>query len=248
VVIFVLLELCSLGGGSQPGVPGKLLPWHWLVYLPTLAQVLPNRFAILADGAAAVVLALSLDLARSAARARDRRTRGIPAAVAVLAVVPLIPLPYQTARVPPVPAGWQAAFATLRLAPDARVLVVPVPNAGHTQPMRWQADTGEPGSMIGGYFVGPAPVTGQPVFEPGPTRLTAKRMDRIWAGRRAGGPSVAQVRGALAYWRPAAVVAVTSEGSQPGRFLTGILGRPAFGVGKVVAWRLSPHRVSATRS
>jgi hypothetical protein len=238
VVIFVLLELCSLGGGSQPDFPGKFLPWHWLVYLPTLAQVLPNRFAILADGAAAVVLALSLDRARSAARARDWRVRGIPAAVAVLAVIPLIPLPYQTTAVPTVPAGWRAAFARLRLGPDARVLVVPIPNVGHTQPMRWQANTGEPGSLIGGYFIGPTPVTRQPVFDAGPTKLTAKRIDWLWAGERARGPSVAQVRGALAYWRPAAVVAVTSPGSPIAQLLVELLGRPGFRADRLLVWRL----------
>jgi hypothetical protein len=252
VVIFVVLELCSLGGGSQPDVPGEFLPWHWLVYLPTLAQVLPNRLAILADGAAAVVLALSLDLARSAAQARvqtqDRtqdkaRARGgwtsrIPAAVAVLAVIPLIPSPYQTAPVAPVPPGWQTVFARLRLAPDASVLVVPIPNVGHTEPMRWQAVTGEPGSLIGGYFLGPAPGTRQPVFDPGPARLTAKRIDWLWAGRRADAPSLAQVRRALDYWRPAAVVADTSQASPIGRILVAVLGRPGLRAGRELVWRL----------
>jgi hypothetical protein len=78
------------------------------------------------------------------------------------------------------PAGWQASFAWLRLAPDARALVVPIPDTGHTQAMRWQADTGEPGSMIGGYFVGPAPVTREPIFNPSPTKLTAKSIDWLW--------------------------------------------------------------------
>jgi hypothetical protein len=76
---------------------------------------------------------------------RGWRATWLPAAVAVAAVVPLIPLPYQTAPVSAVPAGWQAAFARLRLEPDARVLVVPIPNVGHSMAMRWQADTGEPG-------------------------------------------------------------------------------------------------------
>jgi hypothetical protein len=41
--------------------------------------------------------------------------------------------------------------------------------------------------------------------------------------------------------RPAPVVAVTSQGSPLGQFLTGLLGRPAFQVGSVVVWRLSPR-------
>ena len=158
-VTWAVLEVFSLGGQSRTflgvHVPGGLLPWHWLQGLPLIAEILPDRFAILADGAAAVVLAFSLDLARSAApEAAGWRRRSLPFAVAVLALLPLIPLPYQASAVPPVPAGWQAAFAGLRLAPGARVLVVPVPYAHRPEALRWQADTGQPGSLMGGYFVG----------------------------------------------------------------------------------------------
>jgi hypothetical protein len=238
-VTCAVLELCSLGGGKQPFSPEWLLPWHWLQGLPTLAQVLPNRFSILGDGAAAAVLAFSLDLARSATQqAWDWRRRSIPVAVALLAVVPLIPLPYQAAPVTPVPAGWRAAFTALRLAPGARVLVVPIPNVGHTEAMRWQADTGEPGSMVGGYFLGPNQ-TGQAMFDPGPARAINKYVDFLWDRRfHVNGSSVARIRPALALWRPAAVVAVTSPGSGLADVLTGLFGRPAFHVGQVLAWRL----------
>jgi len=183
------------------------------------------------------VLAFSLDRARSAAPQTRAWRRGIPAAVAVLAVVPLIPLPYQAAPVPPVPASWQAAFTRLRLAPDARVLVVPVTLIGHTEVMRWEADTGEPGSMVGGYFLGPSP-TGEAVFSIGPTQPAAQYLNHLWAGKAlVYRSSSALVRSALAYWRPAAVIAVTGEGSRLGRFLTGLLGGPTFHVGKVLAWR-----------
>ncbi len=78
-ITFLALELCSLGGGNQPHVSGRLLPWHWLQGLPAVTSVLPDRFAILADGAAAAVLAFSLDRARAALRDRGRgrgRDRG----------------------------------------------------------------------------------------------------------------------------------------------------------------------------
>src|SRR5262249_12960712 len=150
-VTFVVLALCSLGGGSQRYFPPWLLPWHWTQGLPGLAQVLPNRFSILADGAAAAAGAFALDLARSATpRARGWPRRAIPVAGAGLAVLPRIPLPYRAAAVTPVPVGGGAAFDRLHLAPGARVLVVPIPNVGHTYAMRWQADTGEPASLIGG--------------------------------------------------------------------------------------------------
>jgi hypothetical protein len=46
------------------------------------------------------------------------------------------------------------------------------------------------------------------------------------------------MRSALAAWRPAAVVAVTSSGSRLGRLLIPFLGRPAIKTGNVLAWRL----------
>jgi len=236
-----VLELCSLGGASLPvggfHLPGAFLPYHVLQGLPLMAEVLPDRFCILGAGAAGAVLAFSLDQARSAAPAGRPWRRGLPAAIAVLAVLPLIPLPYQAAPVPAVPAGWQSAFARLRLAPDARVLVVPVPLAGsvRTTAMRWQADTGEPGSLIGGYVLGPSP-TGQATFAIDPWQHAAEYLDRLWKGG-ARFRQYALVRSALAYWRPAAVVAVTRGQSRLGQFLTGLLGPPAFRVGRVVVWR-----------
>jgi hypothetical protein len=152
--------------------------------------------------------------------------------------LPLIPLPYHTTPIPPVPAGWQAAFTRLRLAPDARVLVVPVPLpiGARTDTMRWQADTGEPRSLIAGYIHQPSP-TGQAAFSIGPTQYAAAYLDRLWLGReRFRNPAL--VRSALAHWRPAAVVAVTREDSRLGQFLTGLLGPPTFHVGTVLAWRL----------
>jgi hypothetical protein len=240
-VTCAVLELCNLGGGPVTiggfRLSGSLLPYHWLQGLPAMAQVLPDRFCILGAGAAGAALAFSLDRARAAAWQRGRWLRGVPATIAVLAVLPLIPLPYQAARVPPVPAGWQAALGRLRLAPDAPVLVVPVPMAANTQAMRWQASTGDPGSMDAGYFSGPGP-SGNPVFSLGPPHTVAGYLNYLRSGRgRVPRPAAAQFHDALAYWRPAAILAVTSETSRLGRFLIGLLGRPAFCVGRVVVWR-----------
>jgi hypothetical protein len=240
-VTCAVLELCDLGGGAQLihgfRLSGSFLPYHWLQGLPAMAEVIPGRFCIPGAGAAGAVLAFSLDRARAAAPLARTWRRRIPAVVAVLAIMPLIPLPYQTTPVPPVPAGWQTAFTRLRLAPDARVLVVPVPLAigTRTDAMRWQADTGEPRSLIGGYILQPGP-TGQADFLIGPTQSAAAYLDRLWSGRvRSRAPAL--VRSALAYWRPAAVVAVTREGSPLGQLLTGLLGPPTFHVGTVLAWR-----------
>jgi hypothetical protein len=255
-VTAAVLELLSLGGGPLKiggfRLSGSFLPYHWLQGLPMMAQVLPDRFCILADGAAAAVLAFSLDRAWCAAGWRGWRGwaswgtwRGwagwwrsvVPIAVVSLVLVPLLPLPYQATRPAPVPIGWQAAFARLRLAQDARVLVVPVPLVYDTQVMRWQADTGEPGSLVGGYFLGPGRA-GQASFSIGQTQGAAEFLNRLWAGRSSvQSSSTALVRAGLAYWRPAAVVAVTGPGSSLGRFLVTLLGRPTIRVGRMLAWR-----------
>jgi hypothetical protein len=242
-VAWAVLELLSLGGSSITvgglHYPASLLPFHWLQGLPVLGQVLPGRLSLAADGAAAATLAFALDLARGPAR--DWRRRSIPAVVAVLAVLPLVPLPVQTITVTPLPAGWQAAFARLRLAPDARVLVVPVPYSQKPQAIRWQADTGEPGSLIGGWFIGPGP-TGQATVEYfGPPRITAavRYLDALWAGSPdPRGPSMRRLRADLAYWRPAAIVAATGPASALARVLTRLAGRPGSRAGGVLAWRL----------
>jgi hypothetical protein len=300
---FVVLEVLSLGsrtvvvGGLH--IPATLMPWHYLQGLPLLSQSLPNRFSLLADGAAAVILAFSLDLAwgRAAGRAApaaeapatdipaadalaaeapaapaadgpaapatDAPAAGTPAApdtrpaaagppppaparapawrkaaaVALIAVaiVPIIPLPLQTAAVIATPAGWQQAFARLRLASDARVLVVPLQPA---TVMRWQADTGVPGSVIGGYCIAPTPGTGKAELCGSGRKPTAAYLNHLWLGKQgAVAPSMAQLRSDLRSWRPAAIVAVTSRDSRLGRYLSNVFGPPALQEGSVLAWR-----------
>jgi hypothetical protein len=253
-VTWVLLDLCALGGASVRiggfTWPGRLLPWHYVQGLPGLAQVLPWRFAILADGAAAAVLAFSLDRALAAVpRAEGRRawrgwrgwTRGALAGVAVLAVLPLVPLPYQVASLTPVPAGWQATAATLRLPADAPVLVVPFP--GHDLPeqlMRWQATTGWPQSMIGGYFIGPS-ATGQASFYfsyPSPETAVASYLNALWKGQHPASPPRQELQAVFDYWRPAAIVVVAGPRSPAVGVLTQLFGRPTSHSGEVFSWRL----------
>jgi hypothetical protein len=251
-VTFVVLELFSLGSHvlAFHGIrlPMALLPWYWLEHLPLLRSALPYRLPILADGAAAATLAFSLDQVRSLVpRAGNWRNAGMVAtAVAVLALLPLIPLPYPASHATALPAGWQAVFARLRLAQDARVLVVPVPYGLITQPLRWQADTGEPGSMIGGDFIG-SDQDGRPKRAGRANRTkTAAYIDALWMGSTdARAPMHWQVRADLASMRPAAVVAVTSRDSRLGRFLSRLFGSPTYQIGSVLAWRLSQATQSA---
>jgi hypothetical protein len=236
-----VLEILSLGGTQVvrgTTVPPVLLPWHWLANLPVLSQVLPDRLSILADGLAAAVLAVSLQLALSAAEQPRWRRQVIPVALAAIAVLPLIPLPFHTTPVAAVPAGYRAAFTRLALPRDARVLVVPVPNGHISQGLRWYADTGYPGSMNGGYFIGPNREGKAMSYGGRKARAIARSIDALWhPSSQAKSPTAAQMRGYVARWRPAAVVAVTRRTSRLGRLLTTVFGPPNFSVGRVMVWR-----------
>lgn len=118
-----------------------------------------------------------------------------------------------------------------------------MPYAHSPAPLRWQADVGEPRSIMGGWFVGPDE-TGQAVVEYfGPDEMettTAAYLDDLWSGsatHTAGIPRP-QIKAAIAYWRPAAVVAVTAPHSPLAHVLSGFFGRPTFREGRVLAWRL----------
>ena len=242
---FAILELFSLGAVSVRfhGVryPAALLPWHWLQGLPVLSQILPDRFSILADAAMAALLAFALDRVRQLA---SRTGHGLligalATAVAVLAVLPLIPRPLPAQAVGQVPAGWQAAFAKLELAPGAPVLVIP----DLYYALRWQAETGVPGSMVGGGdFIEPDQ-TGQATSYIYNRLSTAVYLSNLWQGTLSGrAPSQSQVRKDLAYWQLSAIVTVAGRNSRLARFLTGEFGRPAVQVDDVLAWRIPPGR------
>ncbi len=241
-VTCAVLELCSLGGSQVVRgvtVPPQLLPWHWLGNLPILNQVLPDRLSILADGLAAAVLVFALGRALAALpQQASRWRRAVPVAIAVLAVVPLIPLPMHATQVALVPAGWQTVFARLHLARNAPVLVVPTASGQAPQALRWYAETAEPGSMSGGYFIGPDQAGQGRMYGGSPAKAAATSIDAMWLDPAHGqGPSPGQLRGYLAQWRPAAVVAVTRRTSRLGRLLTAVLGRPEFAAGQVLGWR-----------
>jgi dTDP-glucose 4,6-dehydratase len=252
-VTFALLELFSLGavGVSFGGVryPVALLPWHWLQHMPVLVDALPDRFSILADGAVAALLAFALDRARGRA---GRPAGYVAAAAVILAILPLVPLPLASWGVSRAPAGWQEAFARLRLASGATVLVIPDLRNG----MGWQAETGVPGSMVGGGAIIEPDPSGQATSYIYNRRPTARYLGALESGRSAGpGPSQAQLRADLAYWHPTAIVAVTTANTPLARYLSAEFGPPAIAVGEMLAWprpvlhgspgRLAPLRPAA---
>jgi hypothetical protein len=246
------------------------LPWYWLQGLPVLSAALPDRFSIVTDGAAAALLAFSADAAvavfsaYAAARLPRLAPAWRPAAVvmscAVLAVLPIVPRPLPAAAATPVPPGWSAVFASLRLPASATVLVVPIPMSTFTEPLRWQADTGQPGTLVGGYFMGPAG-NGRAYTDGSGLPQAGRYLNFMWAESPGGLPrslaaglpadakpgsasyvrvkavSPAQMRAQIAAWRVTAVVAVVARNSVLGDYLIGLLGPPSVAAGDVLAWR-----------
>jgi len=276
----LVLSVFSLGGtllASGHEHAWLKLPWYWLQSLPVLSAALPDRFSLVADGAAAALLALAVDaavpaFAAWAARHRPRLASGwrpaaVVVAVAVLAVLPIVPKPLPAAAATPLPSGWSAVFTELRLPSSASVLVVPLPMSTFTEPLRWQADTGEPARIVGGYFMGPA-WDGHAYIDGNGTPAAGLYLNAMWLGSGEGLPtSIAagvpgsaypssggyiavkkvpgkQVLAQIKSWDVSAVVAVAERGSRLGRYLTALLGPPTAVAGEVLGWRLRlfPHR------
>jgi hypothetical protein len=241
-MVFVALELLSLGAQGHIRGTTKVvsLPWGWLTGLPLFRLGLPDRLSILADLFAATMIGFGLDALTARAReARGHWWRAALWSAAFVAVLPLTPLPLPSAAAAALPAGWQAVFAALRLPAGARVLTVPVPAAYPvTTPMRWQAESGSPASLIGGYFQGPDR-NGHATLDGTGLRPTGVYLDKLWLGDSSrSAPAIGQVEDDLRYWRPVAVVAVTRPDSPLGRYLAGLFGPPSVQTGQVMAWRL----------
>jgi hypothetical protein len=291
-VTWLVTEVFSLGGtllaaGHEYG--WIKLPWYWVQSLPLLQSVIPDRFSIVADGAAAALLAFAIDAAVPVAAALaatgqrglasewpvpggfaslagrvlasiGRRPLAVVMPCAVLAILPLIPRPLPDTAATPLPAGWTTVFAELHLPADAPVLVVPIPQASFTSPLRWQADTGEPSSMVGGYFMGPA-WNGHAYVDGNGTPPAGLYLNQLWrlsAGAIPSGLSAqlppqgavdsgtyvslkavtdTQMRAQILAWHAAAVVAVTTADTQLARYLDVILGQPSVASGDMLAWR-----------
>jgi hypothetical protein len=248
-VTFTVLAAFSLGGtllASGHMHDGVKLPWYWLQTLPVTGSVIPARFSIVADGAAAAALAFGFDAAR-------RRWPGagyIFAGLAAIAVIPLVPAPLPAASAAGVPAGWTTALTALRLPAGAHVLVVPIPVSDYTAPLRWVADTGQPASIVGGYYMGPT-WAGPAATDGNGLSSEAMYLNQLWA-QSAGVsvaavatlpvnqiyPDAAQMRAQFRGWDLSAIVADTSLGSAFGHYLTGLLGPPTVHAGQILGWRL----------
>ncbi len=246
----ILLEW--LGMGSKPisdvhpyphTLPGFLLPWHFFEHLPVISGMVPDRLCILADAAAAFVLAYALDLARAGVKPFVNWQNGakIAVGIAIVALLPLVPTPYPVQSAKPLPTGWRETYAALHLTDTSPVMLVPYPWAGTSQVLRWQANTGVPGTIIGGDFITPGAQGRQARAGRTGETDTSKYIDFLATGQNyARRPSIAQVRADMAAKDPAAVMAAVNLSSPLGQYLLTLFGPPNVHFFKVYGWRLRP--------
>ena len=268
-MVFVVLEVLSLGGTLLADGHGHAwikLPWYWLQTLPVTGSAIPDRFSILADGAAAALLAFGLDAAlarwagarlpesrwgmrwhRAHGESGGRRShwRCWPPSCRLC-----------RARCRPVPApacrpggrrrsrrcGFRPA-RTFSCCPF-RCRRSPSRCGGRRTPgnrRQWSAATS---------WARPAAARQKPMAAGCPQRARTLtgcgRSHRRATLRRASPPDrpcdpgwhadAGAVRGLEA----AAVVAVTADHSALGRYLTSLLGPPTISAGGILGWRLPP--------
>jgi len=231
--------LFSLGTtmGTEFDPPARVshpswLPWRPLSHLPLLSQIEPLRFAAVVTFSAALLLVVSL-----AGWERLLRRFAPPLAIwialgaagsAVLVPVALTASVPFVVRSTPVPAWFERAAP--RLDPSTVVLTVPF---GDQEAMGWQAETGFPVRLAGGFAVVPG-AGGRSQFVVPPAGA-AGLLDRLSPGVDAiatrplptSEADVVTVREALERWR-VGVVVVTPEARSVQYvtgFMTAVMGR-----------------------
>lgn len=264
-ITLVALCLFSLGGHLLMAgryYPATDLPWLWIEKVPAFTPILTDRLSILADGAAAALLAAGIDQVHAwlAGHRFARLEQLAVLGVAVVCCLPLLPRPLPDVKVVPLPNGWSTVFARLHLAAGSNVLVLPFPRPSETLALRWAAASGEPTAMAGGYFIG-AGAGGAARLGPQMPRRVPEYLDYLWSeGVPRSSPYAAEAhlarwqwtsrtdkgwipphnplaRAAMASWRPQAIVADASAISPLGEYLTQLLGPPSMQVDDLTAWR-----------
>jgi hypothetical protein len=185
------LVVRSAPGASLTGLP---LPERVFTRLPLLSNTIPVRYSLYVALFAGLVLAIALEAIRQ--RMRERARAGwlrtpvgaalLPAAVAVLCLVPLVPaVPLHGFGDPGVPAYFSSP--SLGRVPTGSVaLLYPFPSSSTPQGELWQAQSELRFKMPGGYFLVPQPpghaIAFSPILGYDADTLTARTLIALAAG------------------------------------------------------------------
>jgi hypothetical protein len=211
------------------------LPETVLTHLPLFSVLLPARFALFVDMAAALLFAIFLDWLRTRAPGRHGQGSILPplivAGVALVLLIPSIPFLYTG----PLPTSQYFSSSLARQLPAGQPAVVyPYPDALDTDAMQWQMDAGMRFALVGGYFLIPAQPSAQTIATSAlaPNSLqsaTGTLLSQLYADQAP--PRTAAVRrgvlGDFRRWGVRSVVAVPPAGTAPRvvPYLTWLLGR-----------------------
>ena len=261
-----LLSLGPVVEPLRPATSGIWLPYRALLHVPVLSGIIPIRFSVVLDFAAALLLALSADgwwrLLTRAGPPRSRRravvTGGVLGIVLVLVMVP-VATAYSAPFVihpEPEPAWFRAVAPHLRA--GTAVLTIPYASSDDPNAMGWLALSDMRFRLLGGYAIVPgrdgrhssgiSPLGGAEQD----LRALSSPFDGSLPATDAA--TVGSVRDTLGR-RGAQVVVVTKVGRDPSYaagFLTAVLGRPPvvqrgawvwYGLGSSPPLRLPPGAV-----
>lgn len=218
-------------GGDRTGVP---LPWAAVHRVPLMESVIPSRLALYTALFVGLLVAVFLDGLR-----RWRwRWRPLGAALAVVALVPLVPHLVTGMGPVRVPAFFDGDGVE-RIPPGSVALVAPFPDRFATDPMLWHAIGGLRFKMVGGYFLGPDQ---QGRAHYGPTQSTTRwALQRLAAGTATAGSlerkACPAIREELEAWHVRTVLVGPNRHSDDMvEFFTLLLGRPPQEVGGMWIW------------
>jgi hypothetical protein len=218
-------------GGHRTGIP---LPWAALNGLPLFESVITSRFALYTALFAGLLVAVFLD------EVRRWRRPALGVALAVLALVPLVPNQVAAGMGPVRIPTFFDGSGTASIPLGSVALVVPFPDPSVTEPMLWQAAGGIRFKMVGGYFLGPDE-RGRARFGP-PASATRSALHQLTAGTATAdtldGTLCPLMRDELARWQVRTVlVGPTRHRDQIVRFFTLLFDRPPAQVGGMEVWR-----------
>jgi hypothetical protein len=233
---FPLLEFMLLG---RMMLYLTVLGWVALLRVPVLVDVLPSRLTLYIFLLAGLMMAVFLDSLRESAR----RPRVLGLAVAVLALLPLLPrLPYPTTFT-----GTPAFFvsnAVTAVPQGDVVLIAPYCRPPFVSAMWWQAASGMRFRMPEGYLIRPGPS-----FAPAPS-TTGNVMHAIALGEVVGVPTAAvrqEMLQDLAAWKVHTIIVgpMTNQKAMIDLIMA-LVGRPPVQTGGIyVWWRVDPEALLA---